>query len=89
MRRTIGLLLLAIAMSLALSSAQAQTSPTLQLVAGAPLGGGVSSGGNFTVAGTMAPSGAARAAGGQFSLVGGSAPVSSSGGPVYLPHVAR
>ncbi len=82
-------MLLAVALALALAGAQAQAPPALRLIAGAPIAGGVSSGGGVVVIGSLAPFGAARAAGGRFSLTGGLTPGPVSDPQLFLPHVAR
>jgi hypothetical protein len=82
-------MLLAMALALALVGAQAQTPPSLSLVAGAPIAGGVSSGGGMVVIGSLAPFGAARSVGGRFSLVGGVAPGPAPDAQLFLPHIAR
>jgi hypothetical protein len=89
MSRSLTLTLLSVTLALSLAGTQAQTVPALRLIAGAPIAGGVSSGGGMVVIGSLAPFGAGRAVGGQFSLVGGVAPGPAPDAQLFLPHIAR
>lgn len=71
MRRGIATLLIVAALTVALTDTRAQTPSALSLSVGAPIPGGLSSGGNLVLLGGLAPFGGTTALGGRYDVIGG------------------